>query len=91
MNTLTKQHQDAIIALKTARGQIDGVIKMIEDSRYCIDISNQILAVQSQISRANKLILLQHLQSCVVNAASSPDDLQEKTDELSVIFDKILK
>ncbi len=31
--------------LRTARGQMDGIIKMIEDNRYCIDISNQIMAV----------------------------------------------
>ena len=33
--------------LKTARGQIDGILDMIEQDRYCIDISNQLLATQS--------------------------------------------
>ena len=42
--------------LKTARGQIDGIMKMIEDDRYCIDISNQIMATQAILKRANKEI-----------------------------------
>ena len=32
--------------LKTARGQIDGILKMIDDDRYCVDISNQIMATR---------------------------------------------
>ena len=34
----------AAMKLKTARGQIDGIIKMIEEDRYCVDVSTQILS-----------------------------------------------
>ena len=34
--------------LKTARGQIDGILKMVEEDRYCVDISNQIMASSSR-------------------------------------------
>ncbi|MBQ5813771.1 MAG: metal-sensing transcriptional repressor, partial [Clostridia bacterium] len=37
--------------LKTASGQIDGVIKMIDEDRYCLDISSQIMAAQSVLKR----------------------------------------
>ena len=37
--------------LKTARGQIEGIIKMIEEERECIDISSQILATQSILKK----------------------------------------
>ncbi|NLN04669.1 MAG: metal-sensing transcriptional repressor, partial [Clostridiaceae bacterium] len=40
--------------LKTARGQIDGLIKMVEEDRYCIDISTQLLATQAILRRVNK-------------------------------------
>ncbi|MFQ9891721.1 MAG: metal-sensing transcriptional repressor [Emergencia sp.] len=33
--------------LKIARGQLDGILRMVEDNRYCIDISNQLLATGS--------------------------------------------
>ena len=35
--------------LKTARGQLDGVIRMVEEDRYCIDISNQLMAIESLV------------------------------------------
>ena len=43
--------------LKTARGQIDGILKMIEEDRYCVDVSNQIMATQAILKRANKEII----------------------------------
>ena len=39
---MNDERKKALQSLKTARGQIEGIIKMIEDDRYCIDISNQI-------------------------------------------------
>lgn len=43
--------------LKTAYGQLEGIMRMVEDDRYCIDISNQILATEAVLRRANKEIL----------------------------------
>ena len=63
---MNQEKQQAVQALKTARGQIDGIIKMIEDGRYCIDISNQILASSAMLKRANLLILKQHMNHCVL-------------------------
>ena len=42
--------------LKTARGQMDGIIKMVEENRYCIDISQQLMATEAILNRANKEI-----------------------------------
>ena len=60
-------NEKVLLRLKTARGQIDAVIKMIEDGRYCIDISNQLLAIQSLIKNANNEVLSNHLNNCVKN------------------------
>ena len=57
--------------LKTARGQIDGILKMIEEDRYCVDISHQIMASQAVLknlfllnsSQTSFLLRLQRL-SC---------------------------
>lgn len=46
-----EERKKAIQNLKIAKGQIEGIIKMIEDERYCVDISNQIIAVQSLLKR----------------------------------------
>ena len=46
-------NEKVLLRLKTARGQIDAVIKMIEEDRYCIDIANQLLAIQSLCKKRN--------------------------------------
>ena len=58
----------AATKLKTARGQIDGIIKMIEDDRYCVDISTQMLSVIGLLKKANIDVLNSHLRSCVATA-----------------------
>ena len=47
--------------LKTARGQLEGIIKMVEENRYCIDISNQVLATRALLERTNRIILEGHI------------------------------
>lgn len=74
--------------LRTARGQMDGIIKMVEENRYCIDVSNQIMASQAILTRANKEIIKQHLLHCVLNANGG--DSKEKLEEINNLLDKLL-
>lgn len=76
--------------LKTARGQIDGILKMIEDDRYCIDVSNQILAVTSVLKRANQEIISAHMKSCVKDAFENGNS-EEKIEEVLKIVEKMTK
>ena len=82
--------QQATRLLKTAKGQIEGIIKMVEEDRYCLDIYNQVLAVQSLLKKVNKEILQAHMQSCVVDAFEEGNE-EEKIDELLTLLDKITK
>ena len=50
--------------LKIARGQIDGILQMIESDRYCVDISNQLQATQALLRSANQQILQAHIRNC---------------------------
>lgn len=74
--------------LKTARGQIDGILKMIEENRYCIDISNQIMACQAILSKVNKEVLNAHIGHCVLNATG--EDREEKLNEIAKVLDNLL-
>ena len=76
--------------LKTARGQMDGIIKMVEEDRYCIDISTQVMATEAMLNRANKEILTAHLKHCV-NTAQTQEEREQKIDELVDMLGKILK
>ena len=76
--------------LKTARGQIDGIIKMVEDDRYCMDISNQLLAVNSLIQKANQEVLRGHLHHCVKEAMINGQE-DEKIEEILQLMTKMTK
>lgn len=75
--------------LKTARGQIDAILAMIEDDRYCLDVSQQVMAAQALLGRANKEILTAHLTHCVRNAQSEAER-EEKAEELAALLNKLL-
>ena len=76
--------------LKTARGQIDGILKMIEEDRYCLDISNQIMASQAVLKKANQEVLTAHMTHCVQDAISS-DDKEQKINGMMKILETLLK
>lgn len=76
--------------LKTARGQIEGILKMVEDDRYCIDISNQLLAAESILRKINKEIIQAHLKNCVREAFQSGNE-EGKIEELMAIVDKMAR
>jgi len=78
--------------LKTVRGQIDGLIKMVEDNRYCLDISNQLMASISILKNINKDVLTAHLRGCVKDSYNkSEDEIEEKIEEINVIINKLSK
>ena len=76
-------------AIKIARGQLDGVLRMIEEDRYCMDISQQLLAVDALVRRANKEVLTAHLKHCV-EQADTPQERAQKVDELVAALGKLL-
>ena len=84
-----KEDAEVVNRLKTARGQIDGILKMIDDERYCIDISKQILAVQSLLKKANMKILKDHMHSCVLSAVNDGTG-EEKIEEIIYILEKYI-
>lgn len=86
---MNDEKKKALQALKTSKGQIEGIIKMIEEGRYCVDISNQIIASQSLLKKANLLILKQHINHCVKDAFIN-DTGDEKVDEIIELLAKII-
>jgi DNA-binding FrmR family transcriptional regulator len=85
---MNKEQKNAVLSLKTAKGQIEATINMIEEGRYCVDISNQIIAANGLLKKANLLILRQHMNHCVKEAFEH-DKGDEKIDEIIDILSKI--
>lgn len=53
---------------RRSRGHLDGVVRMVEEDVHCIDVMKQISALQASLERANRLVLLNHLETCFSGA-----------------------
>lgn len=82
----------ALKKLKTVRGQVDGIIRMIEEDRYCVDISTQILSIIGLLKKANIDVLNGHIRTCVADAILEGEEQgEEKINEIITIIDKYIK
>ena len=77
MSDLPADKTAIIRRLKSIEGHIRGIEKMVDEDAYCINIVNQIQAVQAALNEVNSLVLDQHLHTCVTSAIRS-DDVDER-------------
>ena len=78
--------QQAKRRVNILKGQLDGLLKMIENDEYCIDILNQSLAIQNSLKSLDALILKRHLQTHVAEQFQSNKNRAVK--ELLKLFKK---
>lgn len=79
-----------VLQLKTARGQLDGILKMVEENRYCVDISNQLLAAQAILRNINREVIKAHMSGCLEDAFECGNG-REKLEEIMELVDKLAK
>ena len=72
--------------LSIAKGQLDGIISMIDEDRYCLDVSDQLMATRALLKKTNNLILKNHIDNCVKKAIIEGDE--EKVDEIIKVLEK---
>jgi DNA-binding FrmR family transcriptional regulator len=73
--------KNALTRLKKIEGQIRGIMKMVDQEKYCIDIINQIKAAEKALDGVAKNIMKRHIESCVTEAIIQGEG-QTKIDEL---------
>lgn len=73
--------------INVAKGQLDGVSRMIETDEYCVDISNQILAAIAILKKANDQIITDHISHCVKNATD--EQLEKKMEEIAYLLKRM--
>ena len=78
-------HKKLLPRLNRARGQVDGVVRMIESERYCVDILTQLRAVRAALLKVEQEVLQTHLRACLVDAVASGDaaEVERKVDEVA--------
>ena len=62
------------LLLRTARGQREGMVRMIDENRYCMDIVTKLQAVESLVHKAQREVLRAHLNGCVRDAFENGDE-----------------
>jgi len=87
------ENDSTIRRLKTVEGHLRGVIRMVEEDAYCIDVIRQIQAVEAALNKVSSLILEDHLNSCVITAIQG-SDLKERErvlKEITEVFEMSTK
>ncbi len=82
---MSAQKENALRLLKTARGQIDGVIRMVEEGRGCMEVSDQLSAACSVARRAQRELLKERLHRCAEETVGGDP---QKAEELLAILQK---
>ncbi|NNU16536.1 metal-sensitive transcriptional regulator [Parvularcula sp. ZS-1/3] len=79
---------DVLKRLKKAEGQLQGVLKMVESDRYCVDVLRQMQAVRGALVSIERLVVDDHVETCVDHALTSGnlDDRREKVRELADVL-----
>ena len=85
----TDRKHDIVRRLRSVEGHVRGVERMVEEDAYCVDVVNQILAVQKALKKVSALVLDQHLHSCVTHAiqGSDPAAKERVLGELLEVFE----
>lgn len=79
-------NENALKRLRTIEGHLRGVIRMVDENAYCIDIIRQIQAVESALDKVTEMMLEDHLKSCVTTAVRG-DDPAERERVLKEVLD----
>jgi DNA-binding FrmR family transcriptional regulator len=86
MNDATKQN--VLARIHRIAGQLEGIARMVEDDRYCVDVLLQIASVQAALGQVGKVLLRSHVETCVTDAMATgkPAERKRKVDELMEVF-----
>ncbi len=87
------QNQDALKRLKTIEGHLRGVMRMVEQDAYCIDVIRQIQAVEAALNKVSTGILEDHLSTCVTTAIRGDDRAERERvlKEITEVFEMSTK
>ena len=84
-----KEYKDLINRLNRIEGQVRGIRRMVENNAYCPDILIQVSAVNAALNSFNKVLLANHIRTCVANDIR--DGKEETIDELVLTLQKLMK
>lgn len=84
-----KEYKDLMNRLSRIEGQVRGVKGMLERDAYCVDILTQVAAINAALNSFNKVLLANHIKSCVVDNVKNGDE--SVIDELVTTIQKLMR
>ena len=80
-----------IARMKRIEGQARGIARMMEEERYCIDVLQQMSAMEAALHAAKSKVLAIHASHCIEDAVrgGDPDAQREKFTDLIALFGKV--
>lgn len=84
-----KEYRDLMNRLSRIEGQVRGIRRMVEEDAYCTDILIQVSAVNAALNSFNKVLLANHIRTCV--AEDIREGKEETIDELVLTLQKLMK
>ncbi len=86
-------HKKVLRRLKTIRGQVEGLIHMVEEDRDCIEISTQLMAASQALRGVNRDVLSAHLTHCMLVSAESDsrEEIQQELKEMDRVIQTLSK
>ncbi len=86
---LPEEYKDLVNRLNRIEGQVRGVKRMVDAEAYCVDILTQVSAIQAALNSFNKVLLANHIRTCVADDIRAGKD--ESIDELVATLQKLMK
>jgi len=82
------KNEESLKRLKIVEGHLHGVVRMMEEEAYCIDVIRQIQAVQAALNKVSAAILENHLDSCVTTAirGENPSERERVLKEITDVY-----
>ena len=84
------EEKDLLKRLNRIEGQVRGIKAMVEDERYCVDILNQVSAVQAALNGFSRVLLSNHIKTCVIDEIEA-GNAEETVEELCKTIQKLMK
>lgn len=86
-DVISVEHKaDALARLRRIEGQVKGLQKMVEEGRYCVEVLQQLAAVQEALRGVTKVVMRNYLENCATNALRSGD-----AEEAQAIYDELMR
>jgi CsoR family transcriptional regulator, copper-sensing transcriptional repressor len=86
-------YEDSRKRLARIAGQVQGIQKMIDDERYCVDVLTQVSALRSALDQLGVVLLTHHIEDCVISGTSKEtyETKEERLSEIRTTLNRFLK